>query len=218
MTVVSKGKNREEFDREVLSLLAPYQVDVVLLIGFMRIISHLLIDAYYNRIINVHPSLLPLHAGGMDTDVHAAVLAAGEKETGCTLHLIDHGPVDSGPILVQKRCRVQTDDTPDSLKRRVQALEGEAFIEVISMYQHDQQLLTSLSQGQQLESYGVVRLYRGNAVSGAKLDRLKGEVNVALATSGDAAVITGVDVEFCFYIDLKAGVPGRPLERRRGGR
>ena len=205
MTVVSKGKTREEFDREVLHILQAYNVDLVLMIGFMRIVSHTLVDAYYNRILNVHPSLLPLHAGGMDTDVHAAVLAAGEKESGCTIHLIDDGPVDSGPILVQKRCRVEADDTPDTLKRRVQQLEGEAFIEAIAMFQDDQQLLTSLSQGQPLERQGVVTLYRGNALSAAKVERLRVQLNDALRSSGEQTEITRVDTEFSFYIDLHPG-------------
>ena len=205
ITVVSKGKTREEFDREVLAILQAYNVDVVLMIGFMRIVSHLLIDAFHNRILNVHPSLLPLHAGGMDSDVHAAVLAAGEKETGCTIHIIDDGPVDSGPILVQKRCRVEADDTPDTLKRRVQQLEGEAFIEAIAMFQDDQQLLTSLTQGHPVERQGVVTLYRANALSAVKAERLRSQLNEALKSSGEEAQITGVDTEFSFYIDLHPG-------------
>ena len=205
MTVVSKGKTREEFDREVIGVFQAYKVDLVLMIGFMRILSHLLIDAYYHRILNVHPSLLPLHAGGMDTDVHQAVLNARERETGCTIHLIDHGPVDGGPILVQKRCRVEAGDTAESLKRRVQALEGEAFIEAITMYADDQQLLTSLSQGMPAERHGVITLYRGNALTKAKAKRLRTELNEALSASGEQASIAAIDTEYSFYVDLHPG-------------
>lgn len=84
--VVSKGKSREQFDREVLtSFESKGGVDLVLLIGFMRIISPVLVTAYKERMINVHPSLLPEFAGGMDVNVHEAVIKAGKKETGCTI-------------------------------------------------------------------------------------------------------------------------------------
>ena len=80
--------------------------------------------------MNVHPSLLPKFAGGMDLEVHRGVLATHEKETGCTIHWVDEG-VDTGKIIVQKKCSVETTDTPETLKAKVQALEGEAFIEAI---------------------------------------------------------------------------------------
>ena len=205
ITVVSKGKTREEFDREVIGLLQAYSVDLVLMIGFMRIVSSLLVDAYYNRLLNVHPSLLPLHSGGMDTDVHSAVLQAGEAESGCTVHLIDHGPVDGGPVLVQKRCRVEAGEAVETLKAKVQQLEGEAFVEAIQMYGDDQQLLTSLAQGEKVERQGVVRLYRGNAVSEAQVGRLTEQLNAALKAAGESAVISAIDTEHCFYIDLAPG-------------
>jgi len=75
--VLSQGRNREEYDSEVLSIINSYGVDLILLIGFMRILSPVLIDQYPNRIINVHPSLLPEFAGGMDLNVHKEVLASG---------------------------------------------------------------------------------------------------------------------------------------------
>ena len=83
--------------------------------------------------LNVHPSLLPKYAGGMDINVHEQVLKNEERETGCTIHLVTRD-VDMGPILLQKKCNVSSDDTVQSLKDRVQKLEGEAFIEVIKSF------------------------------------------------------------------------------------
>ena len=82
------------------------------------------------KILNVHPSLLPKYAGGMDTNVHSEVLRNNDHETGCTIHFVTE-EVDSGPILVQKKCSVNKKDTISSLKEKVQKLEGEAFIEAI---------------------------------------------------------------------------------------
>lgn len=87
--------------------------------------------------MNIHPSLLPAFAGGMDLNVHRAVLASGTKETGCTIHFVDEG-VDTGKIIVQNKCSVMDSDTPETLKSRVQALEGAAFIEAIKWFQSKQ--------------------------------------------------------------------------------
>ena len=103
---------------------------MVLLIGFMRILSRGFVSAWEGKIVNVHPSLLPKHAGGMNESVHQQVLDAKDKETGCTVHLVTTR-VDEGPILVQKKCVVDPEDTVGSLKNKVQRLEGEAFIEAI---------------------------------------------------------------------------------------
>ena len=111
--------------------LSNYQIDLILLIGWMRILSPVLVKSYKNKIINVHPSLLPKFAGGMDTNVHKEVLDAGETETGCTIHYVDE-TVDGGEIILQKKCIIEPYDTPDTLKAKVQKLEGEAFVEVIA--------------------------------------------------------------------------------------
>jgi len=123
-------RNREEFDKKILTELKKYSIDLVLLIGYMLILSPVLVRAYKNKILNVHPSLLPKFAGGMDSDVHTQVIKAGEKETGCTIHIVDEG-VDTGPIVLQKKCSVEPTDTPETLKQKVQKLEGETFVEVI---------------------------------------------------------------------------------------
>jgi formyltetrahydrofolate-dependent phosphoribosylglycinamide formyltransferase len=131
-----KGKAREEFDREMTTVLQNYGVELVLLIGFMRILSVEFCQEWRDRILNVHPSLLPKYAGGMDTNVHAEVIKNGDAETGCTIHFVTE-EVDAGPILSQKKCTVTPEDTVESLKTKVQALEGEAFIEAIKLIQTD---------------------------------------------------------------------------------
>jgi len=129
-----KEKSREEFDAEMSKALNSKGVELVLLIGFMRILSGWFCNEWQNRILNVHPSLLPAFAGGMDMNVHEEVLKAGVKETGCTIHFVTED-VDAGPIVIQKKCPVERDDTPESLKEKVQLLEGEAFIEAIKIFQ-----------------------------------------------------------------------------------
>ena len=116
-----KGKYREEFDAKI---------------GFMRILSAEFCGRWQNRLLNVHPSLLPKYAGGMDTNIHEEVLKNGETETGCTIHFVTD-KVDRGPILIQKECNVEPHDTVETLKTKVQKLEGEAFIEAIQLIQNN---------------------------------------------------------------------------------
>ena len=129
--ICHKNKKRGVFDFEMSQILENKKIDLILLIGFMRILSPSFVDRWGGKIINVHPSLLPKYAGGMNNDVHESVLAAGDKETGCTIHLVTK-EVDGGPILLQKSCPVFENDSVESLKERVQELEGKAFIEVIN--------------------------------------------------------------------------------------
>jgi folate-dependent phosphoribosylglycinamide formyltransferase PurN len=110
-----------------------HSVDVVLLVGYMRILSNAFVDRYQGRLLNVHPSLLPAFAGGMDLNVHQAVLDAKVSQTGCTVHLVTR-EVDAGPILVQSRCDVLAHDDAESLKSRVQALEGPALIHALRLF------------------------------------------------------------------------------------
>ena len=133
--VCHKNKKRDVFDLEMSQILESKKIDLILLIGFMRILSPGFVDVWGGKILNVHPSLLPKYAGGMNSDVHESVLAAGDKETGCTVHLVTK-EVDEGPILIQKFCPVLDSDTVETLKKRVQKLEGEAFIEVINNWRN----------------------------------------------------------------------------------
>jgi folate-dependent phosphoribosylglycinamide formyltransferase PurN len=111
------------------------KVDLVLLIGFMRILSSDFCLVWQDKLLNVHPSLLPKYAGGMDLNVHKEVLKNEESETGCTIHFVTN-EVDGGPILIQKKCAVEKNDTVKTLKKKVQDLEGLAFIEAIQLIQN----------------------------------------------------------------------------------
>lgn len=127
-------KTRKAYDAEVTAELLLHGVELVLMVGYMRIVSAEFTEAWRERCLNVHPSLLPEFAGGMDLKVHEAVLAAGRTESGCSVHVVTEA-VDGGPVVVQRRCPVLTEDTPETLKQRVQALEGPAFIEAIRLFQ-----------------------------------------------------------------------------------
>jgi len=129
------SKSRDQFDDEISVILKKYGVDLILLIGFMRILSSNFCREWKGRILNVHPSLLPKYAGGVDANVHKEVIKNGDTETGCTIHFVTE-TVDSGPILIQKKCTVDKDETPYSLKRKVQALEGIAFVDAIKLFQN----------------------------------------------------------------------------------
>lgn len=126
------NKTRREFDQEITGLLRGHRIELILLIGFMRILSKEFCHEWQDKILNVHPSLLPKYAGGMDINVHQEVLTNGDTKTGCTIHFVTE-KIDSGPILIQKSCPVENGDTVESLKKKVQALEGLAFIEAINL-------------------------------------------------------------------------------------
>lgn len=125
-----KGLTREQYDARVSDALKAAGAELVLLIGYMRIVSADFVNTWRGRLLNVHPSLLPAFAGGMNRGVHEAVLASGVKETGCTIHHVTED-VDAGPIVLQLRCDVLPDDTVETLKDRVQSLEQQAFVEVL---------------------------------------------------------------------------------------
>lgn len=127
------GLSREEYDSRVTVALQDAGVQLVLMIGYMRIVSQEFVEAWRGRLLNVHPSLLPAFAGLMNRKVHEAVLASGVTETGCTVHQVTE-EVDGGPLVLQKRCPVLPGDTVESLKDRVQALEQRAFVEVLQRW------------------------------------------------------------------------------------
>ncbi|OGT63476.1 MAG: phosphoribosylglycinamide formyltransferase [Gammaproteobacteria bacterium RIFCSPLOWO2_02_FULL_47_50] len=122
----------DQLDRAITETLQQHQADLVILAGYMKKIGPVLLKAYRNRIINIHPSLLPKFGGqGMyGMRVHAAVLAAGERVTGATVHLVDYD-YDSGPILGQRQVEVLAGDNPESLAIRVLAAEHALLVEVL---------------------------------------------------------------------------------------
>lgn len=113
-------ENREQFNQEFLKTLDSYQVDLVVLAGFLVLIPPAMIQKYENRIINIHPSLIPSFCGTgyYGLKVHEGALARGVKVTGATVHFVDEG-TDTGPIILQKAVEVQNGDTPEILQRRV---------------------------------------------------------------------------------------------------
>lgn len=129
--IAHENKTRKAFEQELIAKLQLHGVDIILLIGYMRVLSPVFLAAFPGRVVNIHPSLLPSHAGGMDLNVHQAVIDAKDTVSGCTLHLVDEG-VDTGKILVQKECNVEEGETSQTLKQKVQQLEGEAFVELLS--------------------------------------------------------------------------------------
>jgi phosphoribosylglycinamide formyltransferase 1 len=128
--IESKAKQKTHFNAELLAELQKYPIDLIVLVGYMKILDPKLVQVYRDKIINVHPSLLPKFAGGMNSDVHTEVIKAEETESGCTIHIVDEG-IDTGKILLQKSCLLDDGDTPETLKAKVQELEGEALLEVI---------------------------------------------------------------------------------------
>lgn len=127
-----KNKSREEYDNEIAHVLEENEVDLVVLVGYMRIITKPVLDKFRGRIINVHPSLIPKYCGKdfFGNNVHKAVLANHESETGMTIHYVDEG-VDTGEIILQKTVAIAANDTPETLKQKVQNLEKIWYPEVI---------------------------------------------------------------------------------------
>ncbi|MSS11592.1 phosphoribosylglycinamide formyltransferase [Clostridium sp. WB02_MRS01] len=113
-------KEREEFYEALLSKIDQYCLDLIVLAGYLVAIPAAMIKKYRNRIINVHPSLIPSFCGKgyYGLKVHEAALARGVKVTGATVHYVDEG-MDTGPILLQKAVEVREGDTPEALQRRV---------------------------------------------------------------------------------------------------
>lgn len=130
-----KGKTREEFDEQLTKILDAKKIDLIVLVGYMRILTPQFVRHFKNKnieVINVHPALLPKF-GGRDyfgMNVHEAVLKSGEKKTGMTIHYVDEG-VDTGEIILQKKIPVTRRDTPEILREKVQSLEKKWYPEVI---------------------------------------------------------------------------------------
>lgn len=113
-------ENRAAFNEAFLEKLNSYQVDLVVLAGFLVVLPEQMIAQYRNRIINIHPSLIPSFCGKgyYGLKVHESALARGVRVTGATVHFVDEG-TDTGPIILQKAVEVQQGDTPEVLQRRV---------------------------------------------------------------------------------------------------
>ncbi len=131
------GKSQETFEQEMMTILDEKEVDLVVLVGFMRILSDEFVNHYPWKIINVHPSLLPKYGGKgyFGSKVYEAVLENGDTETGMTIHFVT-SDCDAGPIIHQETVEVEPDDAPETLRGKIQKLEKKWYPEVIRWIQH----------------------------------------------------------------------------------
>lgn len=121
--------DRQEYHLALLRMVLEAKADFVVLAGYLRILTKPWIDIFPNRILNIHPSLLPRHCGKgyYGLKVHEAVLAAGDTESGATVHFVDEG-TDTGPVLYQERVKVAAEETPESLQQKVLAVEHRLLV------------------------------------------------------------------------------------------
>ena len=127
--IPSKGRVREEHDREVIAALKEAGVDLICLAGYMRLLSPEFVGAFPNRILNIHPSLLPAFPG---LDAQKQALEYGAQVSGCTVHIVDEH-LDHGPIIVQRAVPVLETDDEHSLSARILAQEHIAYTEAIRL-------------------------------------------------------------------------------------
>jgi len=123
-------KNREDYDKEIIKTLKEKKIELVVLAGYMRIMSPYFIRTYKNKIMNIHPALLPSFPG-----LHAQKQAVeyGVKVSGCTVHFVDEG-IDSGPIILQKAVEVSDDDTEESLAEKILKEEHQIYPRAIQLF------------------------------------------------------------------------------------
>ena len=140
IAIEAKGQTYHD---ELLAATQQLAPDLICLMGYMKILQPAFCEAFSGKILNVHPSLLPKHAGGMGLAVHEAVLAAGEQETGMTIHIAT-AEVDAGPHICQKSMPIDPEDTPESVQEKVQALEKKWYPEVIRWFRDGKVVVGSI--------------------------------------------------------------------------
>jgi phosphoribosylglycinamide formyltransferase-1 len=123
-------KNREDYDKKIVETLENKEVELVVLAGYMRILSSYFIKAYKNKIINIHPALLPSFHG---LRAQKQAVEYGVKISGCTVHFVDEG-MDSGPIILQSAVEVSEDDTEESLAERILKEEHQIYSQAIQLF------------------------------------------------------------------------------------
>ena len=126
-TSLPREERRHEHEQRITKQLSEADIDLIVLAGYMRLLSPDFVEQFYPRIVNIHPSLLPAFPG---KDAHTDVLASGVRVSGCTVHVVDAG-MDTGPILAQRRVPVFSTDTRSQLAKRVQVEEHRLYPEVI---------------------------------------------------------------------------------------
>lgn len=130
LVIPHQGLKREEYDQKLVETLRTYQVELVVLAGFMRIITSVLLRAFPMKVMNIHPALLPAFPG---THVWQAEVDYGVKFAGCTVHFVDEGE-DTGPIIIQAVVPVYDDDTADTLNARILKQEHKIYSQAIQLY------------------------------------------------------------------------------------
>ena len=128
--VVAKTSDKQKFKDDLYQKILFYNPDLIILAGFMSILSKKIVNDFYPNILNIHPSLLPKFAG---LNTHSRVLEANEINHGCTVHIVDNG-IDTGPIITQRALLIEKSDTPESLEKRVLALEHTIYPKVIKWF------------------------------------------------------------------------------------
>lgn len=128
LVIERRGRSREDHDREIAKALRERQIDIICLAGYMRLLSPEFIAAFRNRILNIHPSLLPDFPG---LHPHQQALAAGVAASGCTVHYVDE-TLDGGPIIAQRTVPVLPGDTEESLAERILEQEHELYAEAVA--------------------------------------------------------------------------------------
>lgn len=127
LVIERRGRKREEHDREIVSVLCDEQIDLICLAGYMRVLSPFFVDSFAERILNIHPSLLPLFPG---LDAQRQALDHGAKVSGCTVHFVDN-TLDGGPIIAQRTVPVLDDDTVETLSTRILEQEHILYPEAV---------------------------------------------------------------------------------------
>ncbi len=125
-------ENREEYDKKCALIIG--DTDLIVLVGYMRLFSKWFVNKYKNKIINIHPSLLP-DFPGMDLNVHKEVLESNVKKSGMTIHYVDEG-MDTGKIILQKEVLICENETIETLKEKVQELEKKWYPKIIQMFKN----------------------------------------------------------------------------------
>jgi phosphoribosylglycinamide formyltransferase 1 len=130
-----KYPDPKEYLRQLETVLDNKRINLIVLAGYLKLLPSEIVDSYYGRIINIHPALLPKFGGtGMyGANVHQAVLAAGERYSGATVHIVD-SKFDHGPILIQRRLEVRPDDTPERLAARILEIEHQVLLQAVALY------------------------------------------------------------------------------------
>ena len=133
--IESKGfqGNRWEYDQKIMHILSKYDItpknSLICLAGFMRILSPEFIKKFKNRILNIHPSILPAFPG---LDAQKQAIESGVSHSGCTVHFVDEG-VDTGPIIVQETVKIKNDDTEETLSKRILVKEHKAYVKAVKL-------------------------------------------------------------------------------------